>query len=247
MNQVICNYFGLNMQFKNYIILFSILWLSTALSAQTRIMVLPYEDIMLLSDHTDEIAEASGLTPFEAKSKLRYGLCDAASEAASESISVFTLTGHADSIAQRTEQKVYQCLSRRYTALPLHSLIISLNPDDATLPDSLQSGSNYLDGSTNYLEATIEDSSLVTYLNAFYGYEYYVLLNQVDILSLPGFFANSPEEKWIKVHYTIIDRNGKSIVGGMLRGRFKETTKTVDQILADIGPTLFARLWENFK
>jgi hypothetical protein len=45
--------------------------------AQHRVLVLPYEDALLLSDFTDDLAEASQTTPFEAKKNLanRFMYC----------------------------------------------------------------------------------------------------------------------------------------------------------------------------
>jgi hypothetical protein len=40
----------------------------------------------------------------------------------------------------------------------------------------------------------------------------------------------------MRVHYTIMDRNGDGIVGGIARGRFKEETKTVQDVIDQVAP-----------
>jgi hypothetical protein len=229
-----------------FVILFA-LWTDTSL-AQHRVLVLPYEDALLLSDFTDDLAEASQMTPFEAKKILRNGLCSAAAKAAPAELRVKSLSDYPDSTGLEIETKLFQSINRTYVPLPLKSRIIPLTPEDTGSKDSTHaSGNNYLDQTTRYLSSSIADSTFITWLNVFYGYDYYVLINQLDLISLPGFFANSPPEKWMRAHYTIIDRNGDAIVGGIARGRFKEETKTIQDVVEQVAPSAMARLWENFK
>ena len=216
--------------------------------AQHRVLVLPYEDALLLSDFTDDLAESSSLTPFEAKKILRSGVCEAAALSAPKELRVKTLSDHPDSLASQLENKLYQSINRNYVPLPLKSRIIPILPEDSGKTDSTDvSGTNYLDQTTRYLSTSIADSTFLTWLNIFFGYDYYVMINQLDLISLPGFFANSDPEKWMRVHYTIIDRNGAPIVGGIARGRFKEETKTIQDVVEQVAPSAMARLWENFK
>jgi hypothetical protein len=217
-------------------------------TAQHRVLVLPYEDVLLLSDFTDDLAESSSLTPFEAKKILRSGLCEAGANSAPQDLRVKTLSDHPDTLASQLENKLYRSINRNYVSLPLKSRIIPIFAEDAGKTDSTEvSGTNYLDQSTRYLSTSIADSTFLTWLNVYFGYDYYVIINQLDLISLPGFFANSDPEKWMRVHYTIIDRNGASIVGGIARGRFKEETKTIQDVVEQVAPYAMARLWENFK
>lgn len=179
------------------------------------VLVLPYEDALLLSDFTDDLAESSSLTPFEAKKILRSGVCEAAALSAPKELRVKTLSDHPDSLASQLENKLYQSINEGSLPLPLKSRIIPifLRIAEKLIEQHFRyqlSRSNYTLSINKYSRQHF--SNLVKYL---FGYDYYVMINQLDLISLPSF--NSDPEKWMRVHYTIIDRNGAPLWEELLR------------------------------
>lgn len=99
-----------------------------------------------------------------------------------------------------------------------------------------------------FMTAKVDDKELLTYFNTKYKSEYFVFVNELDIKSVPDSYNISTDSylREVSVHYTIIDKSGKTISSGLLSSPFssKENNpkKIVTTCFAPIASTISTRL-----
>jgi hypothetical protein len=88
---------------------------------------------------------------------------------------------------------------------------------------------------------------LISYLNEKYGSEYFVFINELDILTVPDSYdlATDSYQREVSVHYTIVDKNSKLVVAGLATSRISskenDPKKIVNTAFGPIARTIATR------
>ena len=85
-----------------------------------------------------------------------------------------------------------------------------------------------------FMNTKITDKELLSYLNTKYQSEYFVFVNELDILSVPDSYDMSTDsyKREVAVHYSIIDKTGKTLNAGLLSSRFSSKESNPKKIVA---------------
>jgi hypothetical protein len=104
-----------------------------------------------------------------------------------------------------------------------------------------------------FMNTKLNDTKLLPYLNKKYKSEYFVFINQLDIKKDIDSYdpATDLYQREITVHYTIIDKSGKTISAGITTSRFSskenDPKKIASSNFSSIGTYLTSILSANIK
>jgi len=104
-----------------------------------------------------------------------------------------------------------------------------------------------------FMNTKLSDTKLLPYLNKKYKSEYFVFINQLDIKKDIDSYdpATDLYQREITVHYTIIDKNGKTISEGITTSRFSskenDPKKIASSNFSSIGTYITTILSANIK
>ena len=87
-----------------------------------------------------------------------------------------------------------------------------------------------------YMKTAIKDTSLLPYLNERYQCSYYLFINELDLMNdLSDINAVSTGEwnRLVKIHFTVISSNGKTIESGVLEKPFPRDKNNIDKIISE--------------
>ncbi|MEY3397805.1 MAG: hypothetical protein RL220_399 [Bacteroidota bacterium] len=214
-------------------------------SAQTKVAFLPCEDVLFLSDVTDEFSRESGLSPVEVRETVRHGVCEAARDVAPMGFKGYSLSVLPDSVAQKVERRLYQSLVRTYKQADKHDKLAEEHNADVDSTHADTSGTRYLDLAPKYLSAEIIDPGFIYVLDAALGCDRYVTINQLDIVTFKAMFPGQPAERWVRAHFTVFDKSGKVLEGGLARASIHPDVHTPAELLSETAPELMAFIWRN--
>jgi hypothetical protein len=86
-----------------------------------------------------------------------------------------------------------------------------------------------------FMNTKINDKELLGYLNKKYKSEYFVFINELDIKNDPNSYdaATDTYQREIVVHYTILDKLGKTVSAGISASRFSSKINEPKKIVAN--------------
>ncbi|MEI6487697.1 MAG: hypothetical protein WCP52_01975 [Bacteroidota bacterium] len=99
-----------------------------------------------------------------------------------------------------------------------------------------------------FMTARIDDKEMLTYFNNKYKTEYFVFINELDLKSVPESYNLSTDSylREATVHYTIIDKAGKTISSGLIPTSFSSKENNPKKIsntcFVPIASTIATRL-----
>lgn len=98
------------------------------------------------------------------------------------------------------------------------------------------------DTKEKYMKSEVKNADFLFALNEKYTSETFIIINQLEILypqQMDQTAIQSGEyPREIRVHYTIIDKEGKEINGGLAKNRFPNTINNIDQIIENYFPAI---------
>ncbi|MFL5764745.1 MAG: hypothetical protein ACJ77K_12445 [Bacteroidia bacterium] len=100
-----------------------------------------------------------------------------------------------------------------------------------------------------FMNTKLTNTEVLTYLNKKYGPEYFVFVNELDIKNdLNSYDINSDSyQREITVHYSILDRNGKTINAGIATSRFSSKENNPKKIIAQCFTPIAAYIAGKFN
>ena len=87
-----------------------------------------------------------------------------------------------------------------------------------------------------YMKTAIKDTSLLPYLNERYQCSYYLFINELDLMNDLSDINAVSTGKWnrlVKIHFTVISSNGKTIESGVLEKPFPRDKNNIDKIISE--------------
>ncbi len=149
--------------------------------------------------------------------------------------------------------KMYKDLNYMYKSTRLAVDLVD-KPSQSNTPDKKQSGIKNgqieVEVSTDkkFMTTKVNDNEVLPFFTNKYKSEYFVFVNELDIKSVPDSYVISTDSylREVSVHYTIIDKFGKTISAGIVAFRFSSKENNPKKIVAacfvPIATTISAKL-----
>ncbi len=197
----------------------------TALSARPRLLVIPFESRMYMSQIDRQVAAHEHVSFSEIVEKVRESLVEALAFELDDETDAYTLYPRNDSL-RRELHYVYSSIEYEYLLLeegealqgdPKETRLFSRrnSPDKKETPpgksSGIQQGQLVAEGDSReqYMATVLLNANLTEELS-FRNVAYFVFLNQLDILYAP----DDPSRFRLKLHYTCLDSQGNIRTGG---------------------------------
>jgi hypothetical protein len=218
---------------------------STSLFHQQKVLIIPYEPRMHLSDADLEISEYSDRTPQQVRALFRMGLAEKLNENLSGAYQTHSLMSDLRPEARQELERIYASIDYSYDTS--YSI---LHPK----PDSTETGKwnenrsrkkalakRTLSGDVKYMNVVVLDPGLLQSLNAKYDADIIVFLTQLEIKTHAkdciDFQAGSYERD-VKVHYSVFDKSGKQVFGDVISIQFPSNSNEIEEIMAKNFPSV---------
>lgn len=198
------------------------------IKAYNKILIVPFEQNRYLCGIQKNFAETSNKSHTEIVNYFRYGLI---SEIQNEFLyhhRTLSLLHNADSI--KDLYKTYSSINYVFTPLPepaednKQKGKKSKN-EKSTIIDEGQIKSKRVN-IPKYAKVSILKPEILSYLNQKYGSDLFLFITELDIendISDPIAFINNDYQRFIKVHYCLIDNKGMYLSEGIVQANFPNT------------------------
>jgi len=225
---------------------------STAQYHPQKLLIIPYEPRMHLSDADLDISEYSESTPPQIRAMIRNGLAEKLNSALSVTYQTYSLLQDLRPEAMQEMQRIYAAIDYSFDT----SYAI-LHPR----PDSIQAKGKWNEnkarkkelekrtasGDVKYMNVKVLDPGLIASLNKRYGTDLVVFLTQVEIKTSAKDcmdFQSHIYQRDIKLHYAVFDKDGKQLTGDVVSIRFPSNSNEIGDIMAKNFPALCGKIKE---
>ena len=196
-----------------------------------KIMVIPFEPKLYLSEIDVKVNQQTKWNFEQIRENFRHQL-DAQLKLKLESIGP-VISFYNDSA------KTWKDLLYAYKSTNLASDPVS-KPSDASVVNKkasgIKDGEVHVEMSTEkkFMNTKITDKELLTYLNSKYQSEYFVFINELDIISIPDTYDLSTDsfKRQVSVHYSIVNKVGKTVNAGIASAEFSSKENNPKKIVA---------------
>lgn len=220
---------------------------STTSNSKHKIMLIPFENRMYLSEIDFLINKESKLNAKQIKATMREGLNEQFYKRLKSKMSVVDLLDDTTKTKKDLEN-VYQYLSYQYLKVP--------NQDNYKPPvkekeeKTIHNGQLTVESNSDarFMNAWIKSPSLVPGLSGKYKTDLFLFLNELDIKALngiPGDLNTNPARKII-LHYTVYTVDAKEINSGIavvsLPANINNPTKIINTYFAQLADIVAGRI-----
>lgn len=208
-------------------------------SDQTRLMLIPFDPILYMSDVDKELAEKEKMNFEQLRQKVRWELDFTIGNYLKVDYHVLAPLREQDPAVQKDLEYLFSSIAFSYEKIPTLSRPESKMQPRAREPKAQKT--EIKDGQViskdinyeRYMATVIKEADLLPYLNKKYDPEYYLFITQMELkydfmkpsAELPGNF-----NRLVNVHYNIIDKFGKRLAGGIASAPFSAVSDRVQKI-----------------
>ncbi len=225
---------------------------STAQYHQQKILIIPYEPRMHISDADMDISEFSDRTPQQVRAIFRMGI----SEKLNASLSSTYLT---HSLLQDLRPEALEDMDRIYASIDYSFdtsfAILHPRPDSASLGSwnekkarKKELEKRTLNGKVIFTNIKILDPRLLSSLQSKYGADIFVFMTQVEIKTNAKDcmdFQSGIYQRDIMIHYAAFDHTGKQLYGDVASIKFPSNSNDIGDIMAQNFPALSKEIKTN--
>jgi len=216
-------------------------------ASKNKIMLIPFENKMYLSEIDAKINQESKLSAKQIKTMMRDGLNEQLYKKLKGTMSVVDMLEDTAK-TQKDLGNIYQYLAYQYQKTP--------NQEKYKAPSSDKENKNVnkgqltveTNGDSRFMNAKLKNATLVPYLTGKYKTNLYLFVNELDIKSfnaIPGDFSSDSNRKII-VHYTIYTFDAKEINSGIaeiaMPVQVNNPTKIINTYFSQIADLIAQRL-----
>ena len=216
-------------------------------ASKNKIMLIPFENKMYLSEIDAKINQESKLSAKQIKAMMRDGLNEQLYKKLKGTMSVVDMLEDTAK-TQKDLGNIYQYLAYQYQKTP--------NQEKYKAPSNDKENKNMnkgqltveTNGDSRFMNAKLKNATLVPYLTGKYKTNLYLFVNELDIKSfnaIPGDFSSDSNRKII-VHYTIYTFDAKEINSGIaeiaMPVQVNNPTKIINTYFAQIADLIVQRL-----
>lgn len=212
-----------------------------------RIMVIPFENRMYLSEIDFMINKESKLTAKQIKAAMRDGLNEQFYKKLKSKMPVVDLLEDTTKTKKDLES-IYQYLSYQYLKVPdqdNYKAPVKEKEEKAINHGQLSVESN---SDVRFMNAKLKNATLVPYLSAKYKTDLFLFINELDIKSLNGIPGdiNATSTRKIILHYTVYTVDAKEINSGIAEVNMPSTinnpTKIINTYFSQLADIVASRI-----
>ena len=204
---------------------------TTAFAISGKIMIVPFEPKLYLSEVDMKVNQVTNWNFNQIRENFRHQLDNQLKLKLQSIAPVFSY--YSDS------SKTWKDLMYTYKATSLSSDLVD-KPTDASVVNKKESGIKngevHLEVSNDkkFMNTKISDKEALPYLTTKYKSEYFIFINELDILDVPNTYNVSTDSynREVSVHYSIIDKTGKTISAGLLSYPFSSKENNPKKIVS---------------
>ncbi|MFZ6050475.1 hypothetical protein [Halocola ammonii] len=224
---------------------------------KAKVVIVPYEGKMLLSDINRELGSEHDMTLPEIKDIFREGLCQMVAMEGSKEFDTFDMINSGEKAVYQDIQFIFNNLGYKYTEVPKsaeeeeeENVIDRIEEKVEEKQNPKQKGrgvyvakgeirSNY-DNRERFMDARILKPELFEYLQETYEADYFFFITQLDVkvMRTPEMPEWTTAERRLKMHYTIFDGSGEKVAGSASYAYFGPEVKDIFQIVKNYFPIL---------
>lgn len=209
----------------------------TLLNAR-EVLIIPFEKNMYRSDADNDIAQASGISVYELRAMLRNELIKHLQKALAGKKSSYHLLEENPSFKRDFEYINYST-AYKYQSLEGDKEKTNSGTQNGQIIGNSQTGNRYMN-------RIVSNPNVIDVIHKKYGAEYFIFINQMDIGPAPNTdqndIMNENFNREIKVHYTILDKNGKELNSGIAAANFPFKKKKANSIVNDCFPSIAQKI-----
>ncbi|MFN7013489.1 MAG: hypothetical protein ACK4ON_04360 [Bacteroidia bacterium] len=202
------------------------------------VLLIPFEKNMYRSDADIDIAQASGISVHELRVLFRNELQKHLEKALTGKKSSYNLLNETPSFKKDFDYINYST-AYKYELLDGEKEKEKSGTKNGQITGNAHSGNRFMN-------RTISNPKSIEVIHKKYGSEYFVFINQMDIgpasATNQNDIMNETFNREIKVHYTIIDKQGNEINSGIASATFPFKKKKADVIINDTFPAIAQKI-----
>lgn len=212
-----------------------------------KIMIIPFESRMYLSEIDHLINQESKLSAKQIKATMRDGINEQLYKKFKSKMSVVDLME--DTVKTKKDlENIYQYLSYQYQKVPDQTNYKA--PSKEKEDSKIEKGQLNIETNNDarFMNAKIKNASLVPYLNGKYKTDLFLFVNELDIKALngsPAEFSSNSSRKII-VHYTVYTYDAKEINSGIaevnLPPNINNPTKIISSYFSQLADLIATRV-----
>jgi hypothetical protein len=210
--------------------------MSTSSASPRKILIIPYEPKMHISDADHDIAENSNRSPQQMRAMFRQGLAHQVNATIVKQFPTYSLLEDLRPEAQRELQRIYHAIDYSYdTVFSVQQMKRDawgkkLSKKEQKQRMEKQTGSEDL----KFMNVKMLDPQLLEELSTVYSADLFVFVTQVEIKTNRKECAGSGVDLFdrdVKVHYAIYSKSGVEVFGGIATYNSTESTNDVTAIM----------------
>lgn len=225
---------------------------TTAQFHQQKVLIIPYEPRMHISDADIDISEFSDRTPSQVRAMFRMGIVERLNTSLSAEYQTYSLLQDLRPEAMEETNRIYAAIDYSFDT----SFAI-LHPRRDSLSGSRWNENKArkkelelrtLNGKVIYTNVRILDTHMLSALQSKYGTDLFVFLTQSEIKTIAKDcmdYQAGLYEREILVHYSVYDVTGKQMYGDVASIKFPSGSNDIGNIMAQNFPALSEKIKTN--
>jgi hypothetical protein len=218
-----------------------------------KILIIPYEPKMHISDADHDIAKYSNRTPQQMRAMFRMGLAHQVNTTLVTSYPTYSLLEDLRPEAQRQLERIYHAIDYSYDTV-FSALKQNTQPTSekklSKKEQKKELESKTASGDLKFMNVKVLDPHLLFDLSQTYGVDLFVFVSQVEIQTNRKDCAGSGLDLFnrdIKVHYAVYDKNGTELYGDIARNNTEFSTNDVTAIMSQNFPPISEIILTSIK
>jgi hypothetical protein len=210
-------------------------------SLYKKILLIPYNPMMHLSDADHDIAEYSEKPAAQVRAEFRNGIMRYVNSELSENYETYSMLSRESDNLKKDLDMIYGSLNYEMD---------TVFPVSHPLKDTLQKKSLFTKKSSvkvaeihdlKYMNVILSHPELLQVLSGKYGTDLFVFLDQLDIVTNYSDcldLAMKIYRRQFKIHYSVFDASGKQLYGDVAVSDFQSNSNDVNNIMEKNFPRL---------
>lgn len=215
-------------------------------SEKAKILIIPFEEKLFYCDIMRDLTSVNQMTQLEIFNRFRNEIQLSLQAALKDSMETATFL-NTDSITDEDLIDIYSVLGYKYIPVPAKEEVNDKGKVKKEKPKpepkkevGVRDGHVVAerDATERYMNAQLKDHSVLNRFHSNYGLNKFLFINQMDVkmdLSDPETAFIDPK-RVVAIHYTIMNKDGKQISGGLATEGFAGTESRLNHI---IGSTFY--------
>jgi hypothetical protein len=212
---------------------------STGMMPQQKVLIIPYEPEMHISDADLDISEYSDKTPQQVRTILRSSIIETLNAKLQVNYQTHSLLQDLRPEARQEMTRIYASLNYSYDT---SFAILHPKPDSTALKGKWNENKarkkelekRTASGDVRYMNVTVADPNLLKSLKQKYGADLFVFLTQIEIKTNAKDCSDLQSQHYgrdIKIHYSVYNAEGEQVYGDVASVRFPSNSNEVEVIV----------------